>query len=43
MPFGLRNAGMAFQRMMGQLFFDLPCVFIYLDDFLITSKSVEEH
>jgi hypothetical protein len=43
MPFGLRNAGMMFQRMMDQLFFDLPCVFVYLDDLLIASKSVEDH
>jgi hypothetical protein len=43
MPFGLLNAGMTFQRMMDQLFFDLPCVFIYLDNLLIDSKSVEDH
>jgi hypothetical protein len=43
MPFGLRNAGMTFQRMMDQLFFDLPCVFVYLDALLIASKSVEDH
>jgi hypothetical protein len=40
MPFGLRNAGMTFQRMMDQLFFDLPCVFVYLDDLLVASRSV---
>jgi Reverse transcriptase (RNA-dependent DNA polymerase) len=38
MPFGLRNAGMTFQRMMDQIFFDLPCVFIYLDDLLVASR-----
>jgi hypothetical protein len=43
MPFGLRNAGMTFQRMMDQLFFDLPCVFVYLDDLLVASRSVQEH
>jgi cleavage and polyadenylation specificity factor subunit 1 len=43
MPFGLHNAGMTFQRMMTQLYFDLPCVFVYLDDLLIASKSVEDH
>jgi Reverse transcriptase (RNA-dependent DNA polymerase) len=43
MPFGLRNAGMTFQRMMDQIFFYLPCVFIYLDDLLVASRSVEEH
>jgi Reverse transcriptase (RNA-dependent DNA polymerase)/RNase H-like domain found in reverse transcriptase len=43
MPFGLRNAGMTFQRMMDQIFFDLPCVFVYLDDLLVASRSVVEH
>jgi cleavage and polyadenylation specificity factor subunit 1 len=43
MPFGLRNAGMTFQRMMDQLFFDLPCVFVYLDDLLVASRSVQDH
>jgi cleavage and polyadenylation specificity factor subunit 1 len=43
MPFGLRNAGMTFQRMMDQLFFDLPCVFVYLDDLLVASQTVQEH
>jgi cytoskeleton-associated protein 5 len=43
MPFGLRNAGMTFKRMMDQLFFDLPCAFIYLDDVLVASRSVQEH
>jgi hypothetical protein len=43
MPFGLCNAGMTFQRMMDQLFFDMPCVFVYLDDLLVASRSVAEH
>jgi transposase InsO family protein len=43
MPFGLKNAGMTFQRMMDQIFFDLPCVFVYLDDLLVASTSVDEH
>jgi hypothetical protein len=43
MPFGLKNAGMTFQRMMDQIFFDLPCVFVYLDDLLVASSSVAEH
>jgi hypothetical protein len=29
--------------MMDRLFFDVPCVFIYLDDLLVASSSVEEH
>jgi Reverse transcriptase (RNA-dependent DNA polymerase) len=43
MPFGLRNAGMTFQRLMDKIFFDLPCVFIYLDDLLIASRTAEDH
>jgi Reverse transcriptase (RNA-dependent DNA polymerase) len=43
MPFGLKNAGMTFQRMMDQIFFDLPCVFVYLDNLLVAGTSVNEH
>jgi hypothetical protein len=43
MPFGLKNAGMSFQRLMDRLFLDLPFIFVYLDDMLIASKSAEEH
>jgi Reverse transcriptase (RNA-dependent DNA polymerase)/RNase H-like domain found in reverse transcriptase len=43
MPFGLRNTSMTFQRLMDNVFFDLPCVFIYLDDLLIASRTEEEH
>jgi hypothetical protein len=43
MSFGLKNAGMTFQRLMDRLFFDIPCVFVYLDDLLVASRSVEEH
>jgi Reverse transcriptase (RNA-dependent DNA polymerase) len=43
MPFGLRNAGMTFQRMMDNIFADLPYVFIYLDDVLVTSCTAAEH
>jgi Reverse transcriptase (RNA-dependent DNA polymerase) len=42
MPFGLRKAGTIFQCMMDQIFFDLPCVFVYLDDLLVASRSVAE-
>jgi Reverse transcriptase (RNA-dependent DNA polymerase) len=43
MPFGLKNAGMTFQRMMDQIFADIPYVFIYLDDVLVASRNMEEH
>ena len=43
MPFGLRNAGATFQRLMDSIFQDFDFVFIYLDDVLIASKTVAEH
>ena len=42
-PFGLRNAGQTFQRLMDQILQDLPFVFVYLDDILIASQSASEH
>ena len=42
-PFGLRNAAQAFQRLMDQIAGDLDFVFIYLDDILVASKSHEQH
>ena len=41
MPFGLKNAAQAFQRLMDVVCKDLP--FVYLDDILIASSSTEEH
>ena len=43
MPFGLRNAGQTFQRMMDSVLSDLPFVSVYIDDVLIASASVDEH
>jgi Reverse transcriptase (RNA-dependent DNA polymerase) len=43
MPFGLKNAGMTFQRLLDRIFFDLPYSFVYLDDCLVASKSVPDH
>ncbi|QQP40155.1 Pol polyprotein [Caligus rogercresseyi] len=38
MPFGLKNAAQAFQRLMDSIFSGLPFTFIYLDDILIASR-----
>jgi transposase InsO family protein len=43
MPFGLKNAGMTFQRLMDHVFANMPFVFVYLDDILIASRTDEEH
>ena len=43
MPFGLKNAAQAFQRLMDVVSRDLPFAFIYLDDILVASSSHEEH
>ena len=43
MPFGLKNAGMTFQRYMDQVFNGLGFTFIYIDDVLVASKSRKEH
>jgi Reverse transcriptase (RNA-dependent DNA polymerase) len=37
MPFGLRNAGQSFQRLMDSLTADLPSTFSYLDDVIVAS------
>jgi hypothetical protein len=43
MPFGLRNAGQSFQRLMDKVGAGLPFVFIYLDDILIASPDEVSH
>lgn len=43
MPFGLKNAAQAFQRLMDSVLRDLPFLFTYLDDILIASSSKAEH
>ena len=43
MPFGLKNAAQAFQRLMDSTCQGLEFVFVYLDDILIFSRSHAEH
>ncbi|KAK3729078.1 hypothetical protein RRG08_005451 [Elysia crispata] len=43
MPFGLKNAAQAFQRLMDTVLQDVNCAFVYLDDILVASSSEEEH
>jgi len=43
MPFGLKNAGMSFQRMMDRLFHGLDFVFVYIDDILVASPDMASH
>ena len=42
-PFGLKNAAQAFQRLMDRVGGDLDFIFVYLDDVLIASSSPDEH
>ena len=42
-PFGLKNAGQDFQRLMDTILGDLPRVFVYIDDILVASESLEQH
>lgn len=43
MPFGLKNAAQAFQRLMDTVCRGLDSVFVYLDDILIASCNAVEH
>ncbi len=43
MPFGLKNAAQAFQRLMDQVCRGLEEVFVYIDDILIASSNASEH
>ena len=43
MPFGLKNAGQAFQRFIDTVCQGLDFVFVYVDDILVASKDAEEH
>ena len=42
-PFGLKTLTSAFQRITSQLFYDMPNVFVFVDDILIVSSTFNEH
>ena len=43
MTFGLRNASQTFQRYINSALGDLDFVYLYIDDILVASSSLEEH
>ena len=43
MPFGLKNAAQAFQRLMDKVVQQLPGVYVYLDNVLVASASPDQH
>ena len=43
MPFGLKNARQSFQCFMDEVLEGLDCIFVYLDNILVASNTVEEH
>ena len=45
MPFGLKNAGSTYQRMMTKMFEPQLCksIKVYIDDMVVKSKMVSEH
>ena len=42
-PFGLKNAGQDFQRLMDEILGDIPHTFVYIDDILVASETPEQH
>ena len=43
MPFRMKNSAQAFQRLMDQVFKDVPFAFVYLEDILVASRNKAEH
>ena len=43
LPFGLRNAGNTFQRMMDQILGNLSYCFVYIDDIIVFSPDLTTH
>ena len=43
MPFGLENAAQTFQRLMDNVLRYCSFAYVYLDDILVASSSVDEH
>ena len=43
MPFGLKNAAQAFQRLVDSIAQGLDFVFAYIDDFLVASSNPQQH
>ena len=43
MPFGLMNSGCTFQRVVHEVLRDLPYLFVYIDNILVSSHTVDEH
>ena len=42
-PFGLKNAGQDFQRLMDEILGEIPRVFVYIDDILVASETPQQH
>ena len=43
MPFGLKNAAQAFQRLMDTVCQELNFIFVYLDEVLVASRDTDDH